>query len=129
MVDCFEELDVTLGVITETWLAVGESLTRDIKDLAAGAGLGMVCLNRKPNNRGVAHGGVAVVHDTARCTLVALDLPNPDDFEVLVTLSNVPRHSRKLLTVACYLPLNYTVGRGKQALDHIADVVLELKRR
>ena len=129
MVDCFEELDVTLGVITETWLADGKSLTRDIQDLAAGAGLGMVCLNRRPNDRGVAHGGVAVVHNTASCTLAKIDLPNPGNFEVLVTMSNIPGHSRKLLTVACYLPPNYNTRRGKEALDHIENVVMELKRR
>ena len=128
LIDCFEELDVTLGVVTETWLASGTSLDKDIKDLVQGAGLGMICLNRDPNDRGVAHGGVAVVHDTARCTLQRLDLPNPDKFEVLVTLSNVAGHSRKLLTVACYLPPNYNARRGKEALNHIENVVLEIKR-
>ena len=38
LIDCFEELDVTLGVVTETWLADGDSLDRDIQDLAKGAG-------------------------------------------------------------------------------------------
>ena len=44
LIDCFEELDGTLGIITETWLADGESLDQDVADLARGAGLGMVCL-------------------------------------------------------------------------------------
>ena len=129
LIDCFEELDVTLGVVTETWLADGESLDRDVRDLAKGAGLGMVCLNRRANDRGVAHGGVAVIHNTAACTLTRLELPNPEGFEVLITLSCLPGHARKLLTVACYLPPNYPVQKGKEALDHIENVVLELKRR
>ena len=57
LIDCFEEMDATIGIITETWLADGETLEKDIHDLAKGAGLGMVCLNRQPRNRGVAHGG------------------------------------------------------------------------
>ena len=72
LIDCFNEMEVTLGVVTETWLADGESLDRDVADLAKGAGLGMVCLNRKPNGRGVVYGGVAVVHNTAACTVVRL---------------------------------------------------------
>ena len=32
LIDCFEELEVTLGVVTETWLADGDSLDRDIQD-------------------------------------------------------------------------------------------------
>ena len=63
LINCYEELDVTLGVVTETWLADGDSLDGDIRDLAKGAGLGMICLNRKANDRGVAHGGVAVIHN------------------------------------------------------------------
>ena len=129
LIDCCEELDVTLGIVTETWLADGESLDQDVRDLAKGAGLGMICLNRQPNDRGVAHGGVAVVHNTATSSLTRLDLPNPGGFEVLVTMSNLQGHSRKLLTVACYLPPNYNVQKGREALSHIEDVVLELKRR
>ena len=129
LIDCFEELDGTIAVVTETWLADGPSLDADIGDLIRGAGLGMACLNRQPNDRGVAHGGVAVVHSTSACTLTKLDMPNPGNFEVLTTLSNVPGHARKLLTVACYLPPNYNVQRGKDALEHIENVVIDLKRK
>ena len=88
--DCFDEMNSTIGIVTETWLADGESLREDIKDLASGAGLGMICLNKKPNGAGVAHGGVAVTHRTSSCTMKKLDLPNPDEFEVLVTMVTLP---------------------------------------
>ena len=104
LIDCFAEMDSMIGVVTETWLSDGDSLEKDIKDLALGAGLGMICLNRKPNDRGVSHGGVAVLHRVGACTLQRLDLLNAEGFEVLVTLSSIPGYSRKLLTVACYLP-------------------------
>ena len=108
-------MDGTLGIVTETWLADGDSLNRDLQDLARGAGLGMICLNRRPNTRGVAHGGVAIVNKIGACTLDRIDLPNPGEFEVLVAGSTVPGYARKLLTVACYLPPNYTVQRGREA--------------
>ena len=63
LIDCCEEMDTTIGIITEMWLADGESLDRDLHDLARGAGLGMICLNRPPGQRGVSHGGVAIVYD------------------------------------------------------------------
>ena len=99
-------------MVTETWLADGESLDRDVVDLAKGAGLGMICLNRKSNDRGVSH-------NTAACSLSRVDLPNPGSFEVLVTISNLPGYARKLLTVACYLPPNYLIQRGRDALRHM----------
>ena len=127
LIDCFSELDVALGIVTETWLADGESLDADILDLARGAGLDMVCLNRQQNGRGIAHGGVAIVSNNTACTLKRIDIHNPGNFEVLVTLSTVPGYSRKLLTVGCYLPPNYPVPKGKEALEHIENVVRNLK--
>ena len=127
LIDCFEELDVTLGIVTETWLASGESLDKDIQELTNGAGLSMICHNRETNARGIAHGGVAVLASTSACSLKRLELPNPGNFEVLVTLSTLPGYSRKLVTVACYLPPNYPVAKGKEALEHIEDVVRQIK--
>ena len=129
LIDCFEEMDGTIGIITETWLADGDSLDRDVRDLANGAGLGMLCLNRPTNAQGVAHGGVALVNNRASCTMERLDLPNPHRFEVLTAVSTLPGYARKLLTVGCYLPPNYPVQRGREALSYIEDVVLELKRK
>ena len=129
LIDCFEEMDGTLAVITETWLSDGPSLSEDIRDLANGAGLGMVCLNRPPNGRGISHGGVAVVHNQSACTLAKLEMPNPGNFEVLTTISNITGHARKLLTVACYLPPNYNIQRGREALEHIENIIIDLKRK
>ena len=129
LIDCYEEMDITLGIVTETWLADGASLDRDVQDLASGAGLDMVFLNRQPNERGIAHGGVAVISNRSSCTLKKVELPNPGGFEILTTVSAMPGYSRKLITVACYLPPNYTVPRGREALDHIEDVVREVKSR
>ena len=129
LIDCFEEMDATVGIVTETWLADGESLDKDVHDLAKGAGLNMICLNRPVNSRGVAHGGVAVVSNSATCSLKKLDLPNPHNYEVLATLSAVQGHSRKLVTIACYLPPGYNVGRGRGGLEHVEDVVREVKSK
>ena len=129
LIDCFDEMNGTIGVITETWLADGDTLQTDIEDLSNGAGLGLICLNREPNQAGVAHGGVAVAYKNSACTMKKLDMPNPEKFEILVTLASLPGYSRKLITVACYLPPGYPVARGKAALAHIEDVVQEVKRQ
>lgn len=49
LIDCFDEMKATIGVVTETWLSDGDSLQEDIQDLSSGAGLGLICLNRQPN--------------------------------------------------------------------------------
>ena len=61
--------------------------------------------------------------------MTEVKLANPDNFEVLVGVANLKGYSRKLLIIACYIPPNYIVGRGKECLAYIEDVLLEVKRR
>lgn len=57
LIDCFEELNVMLGVVTEMWLTDGATLDEDLIDLERGSGLGAITLNRKLAVNGVSHGG------------------------------------------------------------------------
>ena len=100
-IDCFDETNATVGIVTETWLTDGETLANDILDLAHGTGIGLICRNRDPNDRGVAHGGVAVASRLSSCRTVDLNLPNPGGHEVLCTSTTIPRYSRRLITLAC----------------------------
>ena len=129
LVDCMEEMEASVGVVTETWLADGEQLERDVEDLANGAGLGFLYRNRRANANGVAHGGVAVVYKKNACNMTKIEIQNSGDFEIIAALGNLPGYKEKLITIACYLPPNYSVPRGKAALAYIVDIVLEVKRR
>ena len=42
LIDCLEEMNSSVGIITETWLADGASLEDDITDLIHGAGVGLI---------------------------------------------------------------------------------------
>ena len=55
--------------------------------------------------------------------------PNHENFEVLPIVANLFASQRKFYIVAAYIPPNYTVARGKACLQHINDLVLEIKRR
>ena len=65
-------MNASVSVITETWLSDGDTLDRDIRDLANGAGMGMICLNRPAGSRGIAHGGVAIVNNMANSSLESI---------------------------------------------------------
>ena len=117
-----------MAIVTETWLTDGESLLLDVEDLEHGAGLGMLFRNRKKNSRGFSHGGVAIMYKKSCLNMKELIVPNPDSFEVLGAVGNLLGHSRKIVTLACYIPPNYAVGRGKDCLAYITDLVLHLKR-
>ena len=122
-------MSAAVGIVTETWLADVESLQRDLDDLLDGAGVGLICRNRATNSSGVAHGGVAVAYRAGLCSIKRIEIENPDNYEVLVTVASLPGYSRKLVIIACYLPPGYPVARGRGALVYVEDVVLEVKRR
>ena len=43
------ETDAHVAIITESWLKDGKKLESDKQDISLGAGLGLLCKNRKPN--------------------------------------------------------------------------------
>ena len=77
---------------------------------------------------GFSHGGVAIIYRESLCTMKEIVLPNPGDFEVLLSSTRFPGHSRQLVIVACYIPPTYTAVRAGACLEYIKDAVIHVKR-
>ena len=45
LIECFDEMDASVAIVTETWLTDGGGLEEDLDMLEAGSGLGSVVLN------------------------------------------------------------------------------------
>ena len=129
LIDCFTDLRASVGIITETWFSDGEALERDIENLSMGAGLAMICRNRPANNRGFSHGGVAVVYRESAIKMTNIRLHNPGEYEVLCCTGILRGSGKRLVEVACYIPPNYTVQRGRGCMEFITGVTMEMKRR
>ena len=89
----------------------------------------MLYRNREANDRGFSHGGVAVIYKESVMTLKPVKLHNPHKFEVLLTSGRIKGVARPIAVIACYIPPNYAVPRGKDAVSFIAGAVSEAKRR
>ena len=90
LIDCYEELEVDVGIITETWFKDGPELDQSLMDLELGAGI-----NREANpSTGVAHGGVAVLYKNKIGSFKKLDYPNPENFEVLPVVGSLKGQSK-----------------------------------
>ena len=55
-------MSATIGIVTETWLTDGADLEEEVENLGHGTGYGMLYQNRKANDRGYSHGGVALLY-------------------------------------------------------------------
>ena len=126
---CFINLSLTFAIITETWLAHGSRLERDTESLILGHGLAVHYLNRQPSVNGVTHGGVAVVLKDDLSSGKLFPFPNLESFEILPVSVNLYSTKRPFYIVAAYIPPNYTVRRGKLCLQHINDLILDIKRK
>ena len=127
--DCIEETEAAVAVVTETWYKEGGRLEEEKEYIAETAGLEMVTKNRQALENGVAYGGVAVLWKSNAIKFKEIEMKNPDTFEILACVGTVRGHSRKLIVVACYLPPNYDKKRGAQALSYITDSLIWLKRK
>ena len=77
-IDNFDELQCTFAVVTETWVSDDQlDLSPELQDRA---GLSIMCLNRKKNRRGVAHGGVGIVSKDSRARVSRVKLHNPGEY-------------------------------------------------
>ena len=123
------EIDADLAIITETWLQ-DRSVNDNAIDLAGQHGLDLFTLNRRniaANSR--QYGGVAVTTRSARTSFKILELPNPENFEVLCVSGKIKGIREKVVVVVVYIPPNYPRHRADSCLDYVADVISEAKRQ
>ena len=129
LLDCFVELNTDLAILTETWLTDGDGLQEDIDDLREGSGLGLLVRNREPGARGTSHGGVAIAFRQSTCTFKPLKFSNPESFEVMAAIGNIPGHIRKMVAIAAYMPPGDAVGRGKACMEFVQNLIIKYKRK
>ena len=121
-------LTICLAIVTETWFANGDKLELEAENMLLGRGLNMKWLNRAPVN-GLSHGGVAVIYRDSLAKAKDYDFANPELFEVLPLRLNFADISRPVFVIAAYIPPGYTVPTGRACLQHINDLVLDIKNK
>ena len=129
LLDAIGELDAAAAVVTETWLADGQTLEDDKQDLFLGSGISLIHRNRAVQAaNGRVYGGVGVFYREELCKFKELNFPNPHQYEVLPVVGSLRGHTRRVVLIACYIPPNYTSARATGALEHISDLVIEAVR-
>ena len=93
-----------------------------------GHGLAVHHLNRNPSPNGVSHGGVAVVLRNSVTSSSLFMFPNPECFEILPIAVDLVGVERKLFIIAAYVPPNYSMIKARACLQHVANIVLDMKR-
>lgn len=131
LVDCFDDMDKTLSVLTETWFQEDSTaLANKLEDFGS-----INCLDVFPRTRtyraanGRHYGGLAIITSKKNSNFKQLELRNPDDFEVMACIGKVTGFKEKVFVVGAYIPTNYTTTRATAKLEFISDVISEAKTR
>ena len=112
LIDCMNETDAHVAIVTESWLKDGQGLKEMTEELREGSGFGLLCRNRTPNANGVAYGGVSLLWKEGSIDFKEIELKNPQEYEVLAAAGSVPGQRRKMVILGCYIPPNYVKSRG-----------------
>lgn len=127
LINCFSEMAVDIGIVTETRMRDGDKFETLLSDLRQAAGIGSITKNRRANaETGVAHGGVGIFYRISSASFKKMDFDTLD-FEVLPVVGSLAGSCRKIVVVGAYIPPNYTTARANDCMDMI--VVIEARRR
>ena len=112
LVDYFEELDLTLMLITEMWLVNGRNLDRNVEDLELRENLSIINKNRF-GRRG---GGVAILYRKDKCKLGEYKIIG-NGWEIVAAVGKLKKDSRKFIAITVYLPSKNGCRRSSWSPD------------
>ena len=110
LIDFYNEMGVTAGIIMESWFQNSQELDRDLQDLELGTGLKTIYKNRGARNttaryagRQLRGGGVAIIFDTSKIDLKEHKIAN-NKYEMVAASGKQNRSGRRIFIFAIYVP-------------------------
>ena len=124
-VENFQERDIDLAVVTETWLYEGCDLLADGSvDLRLGEGIGALHCGRS-GRRG---GGVGVFYRTSRLKVHDIT-PKDNPHEICASLCSLRGSARKIVCIGVYLITALDEAAAELLLEYVNDLIHLYKSR
>ena len=125
LIDLFEELELDLSIITESWLADSERLAEDVIDLEYGTDLCILYKNRplKPNSRRrTAGGGVAVVYNKTSANFKEIKIPG-NRFELVCVKGKIQNIENQIMVLGIYVEPKTLAADFAELRDLVSEVI------
>ena len=128
--DMFNELDLDIALITESWLNDGSTLDGDVIDLEYGTGLKIIYKNRPKSRAGARRvgGGVSIVYNKSRCSLRERKVVG-NKFELVVAVGKIGKISRQVAIFCVYIVPNMRVAELQELNELINSQILQLRTK
>ena len=136
LIEFFKELDVTAGIITESWFVDGPELDKDLLDLELGTGLKAIYKNRtkakkKTHRYGTANqrgGGVVIVFNSNEINLVEHKIQG-NTYELVAATGRQRRSGRHIYLFGVYVPPKMKVGPFQNLMECIVNEIGRIKSK
>ena len=124
----FEEHELDVALITESWLKDGSVLNRDVIDLEFGTNLKIIYKNRplrRVTSR-VVGGGVSIIYDKTRCSLRERKIVG-NKFELVAAVGKIGKIARPVAFFCAYLEPRMKKAEVDALNELVCHQILELK--
>ena len=129
LADCFDELGLDFGIVTETWMQSNTSSSLLVDEFRDKHSLGLILRNRTAAAaNGRQYGGIALAWRNKTSSFKEFKVQQGLDYEVLACVGAVKGVKDPVAVVACYMPPGLTRMEGNQMIEYISDVVAQVKR-
>ena len=126
LIDNFQNPDLHMAIVTESWMKPGPGLQQDIRDLEDGQNLKMIH-NSRPSRRGkTAGGGVAIIYDAGKLRMNQRKIL-AGKAEIVCATGKLPRAARSLLVFAVYLPPQTRVPQVRAIMETLSNEISRAK--
>ena len=133
LIDFIEEMSISAGIITESWLRDGPELENDLLDLEKGTSLKMVYKNRGRKsskthryNNSKRGGGVAIVYDSTKINMKELKIER-NKYELTAATGKQFNGGRIICMYAVYVPPKMRVETFNEMMEVIVDSISSVK--
>lgn len=128
--DYFEEHDIDIAMITESWLKDGEILDRDVIDLEHGSGLQIIYKNRPKKGASARRvgGGVSIICSRARCCFRERKMTG-NKFELVAAIGRVGKVQRQIAIFCVYIEPRTKIAELSELNELLRREILQLKAK
>ena len=128
LADCFEELDLGLALITESWLRDGKKLSEYKDDLEMGEEIELIHRNRQDRKgKKRVGGGVVIAFNKIRMRLTERRIRRGKT-EIVAAQGKIPGLSRKIFVLCAYIPPKTRSAQAEEFMNNIHDAIEQAKQ-
>ena len=125
LIDLFDNANLTVTIITETWLKENDNYNRIKEELLLGNDIDLISCNRTGNKRG---GGVSIAFKRGLIKLEENKF-GKDGFELVSAFGRFYKEKRIVVFYGVYLPPSLSKGKADRALEIINDNISLIKAK